>query len=542
VYFCQIKAMRYQLANFVYFQFFLIAILIANLATSCNSQGSDNAESDTILKKIVTPKLKTSKLLVFPNVFDSLVGWEFKNDSVPVWDNMFFDYDREHLSNILTFRGGYQRNSPVIGILPFIPKSLKLAWDFQTNVDTLTGKYGYWGGGAGWTGQPLLLNWTANECKSIETLYDDYRNRRKELNEIVQISLSGYIYFIDLETGEKTRDPIYISNPIKGTPSIDPQKQFLLVGQGVPHRGGFHWRCFNLRSCKLIHEEKTPSSFAFKGWGASDASPIFTGDAKFIWPSESGVVYFGQVTSNGVNQLSEARYRITNPSRQGIESSPSAIANLVYMADNGGTVFCLDVRTMKPRWHYTTGDDNDATPVVEVINGVPYVYIGNEVDMQGKRGTASFSKLNGLTGQLIWKYSRKCNSEFGKKPNSGGILSTCCIGKGKIESYVWTVFSRVDSMLSGKLVCINKETGKLKYEINMRQYSWVSPILLYDRLGNAYLYLSDVGGNVYLILAETGEILYKKNIGMTFESSPIAWNNFIIQPARGNQILCFQLE
>jgi outer membrane protein assembly factor BamB len=297
-----------------------------------------------------------------------------------------------------------------------------------------------------------------------------------------------------------------------------------------------------LRSCKLIHEEKTPSSFAFKGWGASDASPIFTGDAKFIWPSESGVVYFGQVTSNGVNQLSQARYRITNPSRQGIESSPSAIANLVYMADNGGTVFCLDVRTMKPRWHYTTGDDNDATPVVEVINGVPYVYIGNEVDMQGKRGTASFSKLNGLTGQLIWKYSRKCNSEFGKKPNSGGILSTCCIGKGKIESYVWTVFSRVDSMLSGKLVCINKETGKLKYEINMRQYSWVSPILLYDRLGNAYLYLSDVGGNVYLILAETGEILYKKNIGMTFESSPIAWNNFIIQPARGNQVLCFQLE
>ena len=127
-----------------------------------------------------------------------------------------------------------------------------------------------------------MLNWTANECKSIETLYDDYRNRRKELNEIVQISLSGYIYFIDLETGEKTRDPIYISNPIKGTPSIDPQKQFLLVGQGVPHRGGFHWRCYNLRSCKLIHEEKTPSSFAFKGWGASDASPIFTGDAKFI--------------------------------------------------------------------------------------------------------------------------------------------------------------------------------------------------------------------------------------------------------------------
>ena len=111
-----------------------------------------------------------------------------------------------------------------------------------------------------------------------------------------------------------------------------------------------------------------------------------------------------------------------------------------------------------------------------------------------------------------------------------------------MKSYVWTVFSRLGKSTSGKLVCINKETGTLKYEIQLNQYSWVSPILLYDQSGNGYIYLADVGGNVYIFNAETGEIIYKKNIGNTFESSPIAWKNFIIQPARGNRLLCFQIE
>jgi hypothetical protein len=67
-------------------------------------------------------------------------------------------------------------------------KILKLLWDFQTNVDTLKGRYGYWGGGAGWTGQPLLLNWSAKECKDVHSLFDTYKSRNKELKEIVQIS------------------------------------------------------------------------------------------------------------------------------------------------------------------------------------------------------------------------------------------------------------------------------------------------------------------------------------------------------------------
>jgi len=527
--------------DFSAFQILPIVILVSFLSFSCQGNSSKKLNDSATVKS--KPSIQVSQQLqAFPAQYDSLVGWEFKNNSIPDWKHVIFDYDNENKLDILTFRGGNQRNSPVIGELEFTPKSLKLLWDFQTNVDTLKGRYGYWGGGAGWTGQPLLLNWSAKECKDVHSLFDTYKSRNKELKEIVQISLSGYIYFLDFETGKKTREPIYIANPIKGTPSVDPLKRFLLVGQGVPHRGGFHWRCFDLKTCKLLHEEKTPSSYAFRGWGASDASPLFSKDAKFIWPTESGVIYFGQSTDKGINQLAQAHYRFTVPSKQGTESSPSAFANLIYMTDNGGTVICFDVNNMKPRWHYASGDDNDATPVVDIENGVPFIYIGNEVDKQGDSGKSSFSKLNGLTGKLVWKYSKICNSVFGKKPNNGGILSTCCIGKGKMKSYVWTVFSRLGKSTSGKLVCINKETGTLKYEIQLNQYSWVSPILLYDQSGNGYIYLADVGGNVYIFNAETGEIIYKKNIGNTFESSPIAWKNFIIQPARGNRLLCFQIE
>lgn len=532
--------MKIKKLQFLYKKIFIFALVPAVTFIACLQKTT--TKSDTAADKTNPSTPNKQQIHRFPSIIDSAVGWEFQKDSIPSWSNVLFDFDTEDPTEILTFRGGFQRNSPVINKITITPKSLKSQWFFETRTDTMKGKYGYWGGGAGWTGQPLLLHWSSSECKTIESLYPKYQSRNKDLKEIIQISLSGYVYFIDLETGSKTRDPLYISNPIKGTPSIDPEKKFLLVGQGIPHRNGFHWRCFDLRTGKLLHEEKTPSSFALRGWGASDASPLFTQESKFIWPTESGVVYFGQASQRGMSQLTQAHYRITAPSKQGTESSPSAFANLMYLTDNGGTVICFDISSMKPRWHYKTGDDIDASPVIDVENGIPYVYVGNEVDKQGDKGTSSFFKLHGLTGEKIWVYSKRCNSTFGKKPNNGGILSTCVIGKGKLQPYIWTVFSRVDSSTGGNLVCLNKQNGKIKYQINLKQYSWVSPIILYNKDGNGYVYLADVGGNIYLFNAENGDLIFKKNIGMTFESSPIAWKNLIIQPARGNQILCFQIE
>jgi outer membrane protein assembly factor BamB len=500
--------------------------------------------SDTV--KIIELKNKdtaSGKIdLIFPSIEDSSYKLEFKYD-FPSNTKFIFQIDEFNPDGIFTFLGGNQRNSPVRGVLNGEPKGIKLSWSFKTSMDSMTGPWGHWGGGAGWTGQPLVVKWKESEIKNLSALHPEYKTR-KFLTEIIQVSLCGKIYFIDFETGLATRAPLEINNPIKGTPSIDAKnKNFLMVGQGIPHRNGFAWRCFNLKNNSLIHTEKTPNSFSFRHWGASDASPLIEPNSeKFIWPTESGVIYFGKLNQNSLDSINMLRYQTKDSYHQGLESSPSALGNLVYFSDNGGNVFCLDLNTMKLRWHYYNKDDSDATPVIQIIDGIPYIFVGNEVDKQGVEGIGAITKLNGLNGTVVWRYEKKCFSFGEPKPNNGGMLSTPCIGRMKAENLIWTIFSLTEKTGKGTFVCLDINSGAVKYELEMENYSWVSPIALYDKDGNPYVYFSDVAGRIYLINGLSGKVIHKEQIGALFESSPVAWDNRIIQPSRGNKIFSFVIE
>jgi hypothetical protein len=458
-------------------------------------------------------------------------------------DNLNFALS-DSTTGIYTFRGNNQRNSPVIGTLTGRPSRIDASWTFRTGVDTVKGLYGIWGGGAGWTGQPLYVEWSAEETKELDGLLPDFKTRNAPLQELVQVSLSGKVYFIEASTGKATRKPLEVNNPIKGTPSIDGiNRRYILVGQGIKNRGVFGWRVFDLRKHVLLHTEVMPSSFAPKGWGACDASPLIEPNSgTFIWPTESGVIYRGNLYNGTYKTASQYKYAIDAHLRQGIESSPSAFKNLGYFTDNAGNVFCFNLSDMKPVWSFFNTDDSDASPVINIENDIPYIFVGNEVDQQGPKGNAYLRKLNGLTGKVEWESVRECYSVTQPKTNNGGMLTTPAIGKHKAEGLLWTVFSRVDTYGRGVFACYRISDGSVKYEIPLRSYSWVSPIALYDREGNAYIYFSDVGGNIYLIDGESGDIIYRYNTEYVFESSPIAIGNRIIQPARGNQIFSFTVE
>jgi hypothetical protein len=459
------------------------------------------------------------------------------------FDSLYFD-SAESTTGIYTFRGNNQRNSPVLGTIPGIPSKITVDWHFNTGVDTVNGKYGIWAGGAGWTGQPLYVEWTAEEVAGLDGVFQDYKDRKTDLHEIIQVSLCGKVYFIDAETGHPTRNALEINNPVKGAPGIDGiNRKYLLVGQGIKNNGIFAWRIFDLRKHSLLHVQKMPSPFAPKGWGACDATPLIDPiSGTFIWPTESGVIYRGILDSIRSMPAEQYKYSIIKHPRQGIESSPSAYRNLGYFSDNAGNVFCLDLRTMKPRWHYFNTDDSDASPALNIENSVPYIFIGNEVDRQGPEGKAYFRKLNGLTGRVVWEYERDCYSVTEPKTNNGGVIATALIGRKRAEGSVWTIFSRTDTLGRGSFVCLNVADGKVKYEIPLRSYSWASPIALYDTDGFAYVYFTDVAGKLYLIDGESGEIIFKENTGSVFESSPIAIGNRIIQPARGNKIFSFIVD
>lgn len=475
----------------------------------------------------------SAQIPIEANTVDTNLIWKSWNDSVAL--SFYFDVNNKYDGDILTFRGNAQRNAPVRGYLTKRADSLVVDWIFHTAMDNTVTAYGSWGGGAGWTGQPLVVNWPSSELP--DSLFTDFRHTSKKLREIIQVSLCGQIYFLDFETGKPTRKSIHIHNPIKGTPSIDKSKTRLFVGQGIPEIGSMGFRIFNLKNQTLIHKENLPHASAPRAWGACDASPLIDAYSNdFIWPTESGMIYFGKM--NDPANTRKLSYRVPSCAHLGIESSPSAYKNLVYFTDNGGQVICMNTQNFKPLWHFNNQDDSDATPVVEVVKEHPFVYVCNEVDKQGKTGNAAVRKLDGLTGELLWEHTETCNTGGFYKILNGGVLSTPLLGIEQAKDIIWVTFSRLNTTSEkGKIVAINKETGLMIYEIELPAFSWTSPLALYTTDGTPYLYTGDASGMVYLYEGLSGKLIHKLSVGATVESSAVAIGNRIIQPLRGNRII-----
>jgi outer membrane protein assembly factor BamB len=448
--------------------------------------------------------------------------------------------------SIFCFRGDSKRNRPSRGRISFRPQSIALAWSFTTGYDNTKTEYGQWGGGSGWTGQPMAILWNRQEKVKLGIRDSSFLNDDQAI-EIIVGSLCGKIYFIDSKTGNSTRPYLSIGNPIKGSVSVDPRKNGLLyVGQGIQHGSRFGAYVFNMFSGEEVFFLNGKDRASSRMWGAFDSNPLVDRESGSVfWPAENGLVYSFSINSdNELRFLRKLKYHHSTLFRAGIESSMAIIENYGFFADNSGTVMCIDLRTFVPVWNVSNGDDSDASIVIDKEdNGHYYLYTGNEVDRFGPVNTAYFRKLDAFTGEEIWKIGRRCRGDlFMGKTNSGGLLSSPLVGKHSLSSFVYCIFSRVDHLNHGEFIAINKYTGEEVFSILLDHYSWASPVDIYDREGNGYLFFTDVSGTVYLIEGHSGEMIEKKKTGYTFESSPIVMNDRIFVGARGNSILSFKLS
>ncbi len=329
------------------------------------------------------------------------------------------------VAGTFTFRGGTRRDLPLTGTVTGTPSSIEQDWEFTTETDDRPSSVGNYGGGTGWTGQPLLVEWSAEQLAAFRrespALTADFKSR-----EIIVGSLCSKVYFIDYESGRMSRQPIDVGNPIKGTASLDPGLNgSLYVGQGVPATRPFGHMAIDLYSHKVNYFWPEDSK-AWRHWGAYDSSPVVVGEFLF-WPGENGILY--KYTRQGRGRLtlhSRLRYTIKGDGRAaGMEASMCAYRNYGYVGDNHGDILCINLSTMKPVWHYDNVDDIDGSLVLEVEDGVPYVYTGCEVDRQGDTGMSHLVKLNGLTGEPVWHREFACNKVLeNNKHFDGGLYCT----------------------------------------------------------------------------------------------------------------------
>ena len=302
---------------------------------------------------------------------------------------------------VFMFRGSALRDARFGGRVTGCPTTVTVDWVFTTDFDRRESDYGSWGGGTGWTGQPLYVRWPdslAGRMRALSpALTDDFSGE-----EIIVGSLCGKVYFIDFASGRASRLPLEADNPIKGTPSLDPRLNGLLyVGQGIPcseRFGALTFDLFDHREAAFFGRDPR----ALRGWNAYDSSPVVAGGFLFR-PGENGSVYKLGCDGRGVRLHSVLRYRDGRGRAPGIESSMAVYRNYGYAADNAGNIICIDLNTLRPVWVYDNHDDTDATPLLEIERGRPVLYTACEVDKQGDEGFSYMVKLDALTGRLLWE-------------------------------------------------------------------------------------------------------------------------------------------
>jgi hypothetical protein len=481
------------------------------------------------------------------------------------------------LEGVTTYRGNNYRDASSWGTADIANGKLTLL-----DIDKQTSKIGRWGG-SGCTGQPLVVTWPASTRAKMTALYDEFRNV-DGFTEVIIASLDGNIYFMELSTGKKTRDPIKIGAPTKGTPSLDPRGYpIIYVGQGLNSEGSdsasndMYVRAYNLLDnsatplLKFGAESRDPYAYR-TNWQAYDASPLVDAATDtLIMPGENGILYTvklntqydenaGTLTMNPepIVKYSYTSTRNTSSGIWGMENSPVGWRNYLFFTDNIGMLQCVDLNTMSLVYANDLANDSDVSMVLEedIANQGVYLYSGCEfddsvVDATETSGECYARKINALTGEILWTAPFNVFTATDGSVD-GGILASPILGKEGTTMeglIIYTVSSVIkdDESKTAMMVALNKNTGDVVWRLDLENSGWTpsSPVPVYTADGQGYIVQCLYGGTIKLIKVDgdTASVSDSLNVSEklgtedpnSFEATPVVFGNSIVVGSRSSR-------
>lgn len=458
------------------------------------------------------------------------------------------------LEGIVTFRGDNFRSGAAYGTAAVSSKMLTKAWSKSTSG--LSDTDGIYWSGSGWTGQPLIVKWPDATRKNISAMYD-WAREKEGLVEVIYATLDGHVYFYELTSGEYTREPLNLGFNYKGAGALDPRGYpILYVGSGVDSvNGRSRVKVVNLIDNSVMFEFGHNETFANRGWHMFDSSPLVSAETdQLIYPGENGILYIIHLNTKYNEQTGELsvdpdnivkwKYNgVRSGSRYwlGVESSAAIINNYIFLADNGGNLMCLDLNTLELVWVQDVLDDTNCSPVVDIEDGHPYIYISTSFHYGWRSySTAAIPifKIDAETGEIVWRTDYTC---YTVQDLSGGVQGTIAVGKNKLSDMIFVPVARTPGASSGTLAALKKDTGEVVWEKETSMYSWSSPVDFYDADGNGYLLYCNSGFNIFLIDGKTGEQLDYMNLGGNIEASPAMYGNYAVVGTRAMRTYCIQV-
>lgn len=463
--------------------------------------------------------------------------------------------DYTDVDGIVTFRGNSFRDNPTYGYANMTNYKLNGKWSADTG--SLASGDTVWTG-SGWTGQPLMMKWT-KEVKAHMNMTEKAK-ADDDLVEVIYACMDGNVYFLDLKTGEKTRDPLYLGYTFKGAGALDPRGYpIMYVGAGYNSNEGTA-RVFvvNLIDCSVMYTFGDNDEFSLRGsLSFFDGSALVDEETDtLIYPGENGILYLIKLNTSydkatgslSINpgKIVKWRYYGTRSSTEsfwiGMEDSAAVYKGYAFMADNGGNLMCLNLNTLELVWVQDTLDDSNSTPVLEIENGHLYLYVSTSFRLgwrSNDSATIPIWKIDAETGEIIWHTDYECYTDDGV---SGGVQSTIACGKNSLSDYIYVTVSKTSDNASGVLACLKKSDGSKAWE-DSSSYAWSSPVCVYNEDGTGKVLYCNSTGDVRLLDGKTGELNDTLSISDgVIEASPAVYDNMAVVGTRDCKIWGIELQ
>ncbi len=453
-------------------------------------------------------------------------------------------------AGVLTFRGDNFRRNAAYGTVEMEEEKMTVLW--KSPIGSLRTEDNGTLYGVGWTGQPAIIKWS-KQAREMMNLYEEKKNT-SALREVIFGAQDGKIYFLDLTTGEATRDPINVGFPLKGSVSLDTKgRPMLTVGQGISKlasgkTGKIGLHVYNLMDGKpffLLNGRQSDTQKQYFTNGAFDGTALFlhTADA-IVVAGENGLLYTidlnstfefpdeNQPDTEGKLEINQkTTYLRTKSSAEKdaqvpVESSVAMYDKYIYMADTYGVLRCVNSDTMETVWTMDNGDNTDAAIALDMDGdtGVS-LYTGNTAYSRlSNKKDVSIRRVDALTGEEVWVYNVKCDYN---KSQLSGVKASPVVGQHEISDLVIFTVNQVDGGGS-RVLALRKADGSLAWSHDMEADSISSPVAVYNEAGKAWIIQADGEGTLYLLDGENGRVKNTLNLGGEVEASPAVYKDILV--------------
>ncbi len=467
------------------------------------------------------------------------------------------------VNGLYTFRGNYHRSAASYGMAKVTEERFsKEYWSYATGKLLKSSGMSYWSGN-GWTGQPLVIAWP-EETKRIMNLYPE-KKAKENFVEVIYSGMDGYIHFLDLEDGSESRDPIHVGMVFKGTASLYPTGiPMLVLGSGDAQTGIYGENVsprayiYSLIDGTKLYEFGANDDMAFRTFHAYDSSPVIDAATDtLLYPGENGVLYTIKLNTrydskagtlsvapeNAVDYTYSTARATESAFTWGMENSASVYGNYLYVGDNGGVFYCLDLNTMSMVWAQDVYGDVNSSPIFSEEKDGNFVYVATTLTEatidEHSIGEVAIFKLNAANGSIVWKRAFECHNVDGVE---GGILATGVLGQGEIAGQIIYSVSRSPKLSSGLLISLNTENGETVWQQELSAYAWSSTATMYATSGAVYLVQCCSDGTVLLFNAANGYLLDSIELNTTLEATPAVFENTIVVGTRDERIIGLTVE